>query len=531
MPASPSSTCSRVLGGPYCTQILGDHGADVLKVEPPQGDETRAWGPPFRDGASAYFAGVNRNKRGLVLDLKTAGGREALLGLLAGADVLVENFKPGTMEALGPRRPDGERFPRLVHCRISGFGADGPLGGLPGYDAAVQALTGLMSDQRCRRRRAGAARRAGGRHGERPQRGDRHPARAGRAKRERPRPVRRHHAVRLRAVDPPPARGELARRRRAAGPVGQRASQYRALRDVADRRAASCSSRSATTASSRNSARCSAADLAADARFATNPARVANRVALATRSWRCLPAHEAEPLAARLMAGGVPAAPVLDVAQALGHPHTAHRAMIVDGALPSIASPVKLEPDAGDLPPAAAVTTVTLRPAVAADIPALEALIAASARALGQGYYTDAETEAAIAHVFGVNSALVADGSYLVAEVGGDLAGCGGWSARRTLFGGDRFAARQDDRLDPRTDAARVRAFFVAPAFARRGVAAAILTACEGAARAAGFTRAELMATLPGVPFYAAHGYARGADAVHDCGGIRAFVAMAKSLG
>ncbi len=172
-----------------------------------------------------------------------------------------------------------------------------------------------------------------------------------------------------------------------------------------------------------------------------------------------------------------------------------------------------------------------LRRATAADVPELEALIAASARALGRGYYTDAETEAAIAHVFGVDSALVADGSYFVATVDGALAGCGGWSARRTLFGGDQFAARQDDQLDPATDAARIRAFFVAPAFARRGVGAAILGACEDAARAAGFGTAALMATLPGVPFYTAHGYRGGAATVHDCGGIGVtFVPMDKAL-
>ena len=177
------------------------------------------------------------------------------------------------------------------------------------------------------------------------------------------------------------------------------------------------------------------------------------------------------------------------------------------------------------------MSPVTLRPAVAADVPALEALIAASARALGQGFYTPAETEAAIAHVFGVDSALVADSSYLVAELGGDLAGCGGWSARRTLFGGDRFAAREDDALDPAIDAARIRAFFVAPAFARRGVGTAILGGCEAAAARAGFTRAELMATLPGVPFYTAHGYRIGAETIHDCGGIPVrFHAMTKSL-
>lgn len=137
---------SRILGGPYCGQILGDHGADVLKVEPPQGDDTRTWGPPFKDGVASYYHGLNRNKLGMRLDLSQPQGREVLMGLLAGADVLIENFKTGTMERWGLGYDTlAQRFPRLVHCRVSGFGADGPLGGLAGYDAAVQAMTGLMS--------------------------------------------------------------------------------------------------------------------------------------------------------------------------------------------------------------------------------------------------------------------------------------------------------------------------------------------------------------------------------------------------
>ncbi len=143
---------TRVLGGPYCTMILSDHGADVIKVEPPQGDETRDWGPPFHshpqgDRDASYFLGVNRNKRSIALDIGKPAGREVLLRLLGDADVLVENFKPGAMERWGL---DYERdlvpmLPRLIHCRVSGFGADGPLGGLPGYDAILQAMTGLMS--------------------------------------------------------------------------------------------------------------------------------------------------------------------------------------------------------------------------------------------------------------------------------------------------------------------------------------------------------------------------------------------------
>jgi crotonobetainyl-CoA:carnitine CoA-transferase CaiB-like acyl-CoA transferase len=139
---------SRVLGGPYCGQMLADHGAEVIKVEPPQGDETRTWGPPFdKEGISAYFAGINRNKRTIAFDLSKPEGREVLLKLLAEADVLIDNFKTGTMEKWGIGYADtlAKKFPRLVHARVSGFGEDGPLGGFPGYDAMVQASAGLVS--------------------------------------------------------------------------------------------------------------------------------------------------------------------------------------------------------------------------------------------------------------------------------------------------------------------------------------------------------------------------------------------------
>jgi len=138
---------SRVVAGPFCTQMLADHGAEVLKIEPPQGDETRKLGPPFVDGTAAYFTGLNRNKLGLSLDLSKPEGRDALLRLLRDADVLIENFLPGTMEkwGLGYDAVLAARFPRLVYCRITGFGATGPLGNLPGYDAVLQAMCGLMS--------------------------------------------------------------------------------------------------------------------------------------------------------------------------------------------------------------------------------------------------------------------------------------------------------------------------------------------------------------------------------------------------
>ena len=138
---------SRVLAGPLCGQMLADHGADVVKVEPPGGDETRGWGPPFvREDHSAYFDGLNRNKRNISIDLRSEEGQSLLARMLAEADVVIENFKAGTLEAWG--FGDAElavRFPRLVHCRITGYGVDGPLGGAPGYDAVLQALSGLMS--------------------------------------------------------------------------------------------------------------------------------------------------------------------------------------------------------------------------------------------------------------------------------------------------------------------------------------------------------------------------------------------------
>ncbi|MGA0572673.1 CaiB/BaiF CoA transferase family protein [Variovorax sp. VNK109] len=139
---------TRVLAGPLCTQILADQGADVIKIEPPAGDETRRLGPPFDgSGSAAYFSALNRGKRALSLDLSKAEAQEVLHRLLADADVLVENFVPGTMErwGLGYEQVLAARYPRLVYCSISGFGNDGPLGGLPGYDAVLQALCGVMS--------------------------------------------------------------------------------------------------------------------------------------------------------------------------------------------------------------------------------------------------------------------------------------------------------------------------------------------------------------------------------------------------
>jgi crotonobetainyl-CoA:carnitine CoA-transferase CaiB-like acyl-CoA transferase len=143
---------STVLAGPYCTMVLADLGADVIKVEPPEGDATRGWGPPWvgdpADGSrtAAYYLAVNRNKRSIRLDLRRAEGREVLRRLLADADVLVENFRPGALARLGfddaaLRAIDED----LIHCSISGYGPDGPAAGRPGYDFVIQATGGLMS--------------------------------------------------------------------------------------------------------------------------------------------------------------------------------------------------------------------------------------------------------------------------------------------------------------------------------------------------------------------------------------------------
>ena len=152
---------------------------------------------------------------------------------------------------------------------------------------------------------------------------------------------------------------------------------------------------------------------------------------------------------------------------------------------------------------------ITIRLATPTDIPALEPLIVASVRGLQTRDYTAVEIEGALASVFGVDTQLIADGTYFVAQATEErvIAGCGGWSKRRTLFGADHWTHREDELLDPATDAAKIRAFFVHPDWARRGVGTAILDACEAAAIAAGFTRLEMGATLTGVPFYAARGY------------------------
>jgi len=143
---------SRVLAGPLCSMILADHGADVIKVEPPQGDDTRRWGPPFARGAqgeagdASYYIGLNRNKQAMVLDLARPEGREVLYKLLEGADVLIENYKHGDLDRYGLGYKDLSVLnPRLIYCSVTGFGQTGPYAERPGYDFMIQGMGGMMS--------------------------------------------------------------------------------------------------------------------------------------------------------------------------------------------------------------------------------------------------------------------------------------------------------------------------------------------------------------------------------------------------
>src|SRR5690625_1532048 len=137
---------SRVLAGPYCTMILGDLGAEVIKVESPKGDDTRHWGPPFQQNVSAYYLCTNRNKKSITIDLKTKDGLNQIKSLLKEADVIIHNFKTGTMERFGLDYATASSLnERIIYCSITGFGETGPYKELPGYDFIIQAMSGLMS--------------------------------------------------------------------------------------------------------------------------------------------------------------------------------------------------------------------------------------------------------------------------------------------------------------------------------------------------------------------------------------------------
>ena len=336
---------TRVLGGPYCTQILGDHGAEIIKIEPPQGDETRDWGPPFEDGVSSYYAGINRNKRGVALDLSRGEGREVLLRLLEGADVLVENFRIGTLEkwGIGYCEVLKERFPRLIHCRVSGFGADGPLGGLPGYDAAVQACAGIISingSPACGPVRVGTPIVDLG---------------AGliavnailMAALERERSgsgqfvevtlydsaislLHPHAANWFMSGKPPKLIGDSHSN---VSPYDQFAT-------------ATCHVFLAVGNDRQFHILCAELgkpELAGEARFASNADRLTNRAALNAELGALLAPLDGEALCDRLLAAGVPSGPVRDVPSVLEHEHTRHRDMVVEmGGYRGTGIPAKL---------------------------------------------------------------------------------------------------------------------------------------------------------------------------------------------
>ena len=382
---------TRVLGGPYCTQILGDHGADVIKVEPPGGDETRGWGPPFKEETASYFIGVNRNKRGIVLDLARAEGREVLLKLIEHADVLVENFKTGTMErwGLGYEETLAKRFPRLVHCRVSGFGADGPLGGRPGYDAVVQAMTGLMS--------------INGEPGRPPLRmgapivdlGTGLYAAVGilMALAERARSGRGQfvevalYDSGLALLHPYAANYFLSGKTpRSTGNAHPNIAPY----DVFSTRTQAIF---LAVGNDRQFARVAASigrpELAQDARFRTNKERSANRAALNAELGAAFAELDGTAFAERLLAEGVPCGPVRDVPGALDHPHTHHRQMVLErDGYRGTGTPVKLSRTPGGLgltPPALGEGSRAVLEEAGYDSLAIERLIAEGIVPLPEG--------------------------------------------------------------------------------------------------------------------------------------------------
>ena len=336
---------TRVLGGPYCTMILADHGAEVIKVEPPQGDETRDWGPPFQDGDASYFLGVNRNKKAISLDLARPEGRAVLLRLLEGADILVENFKPGTMEKwrLGHEADLAPQFPGLIHCRVSGFGAEGPLGGLPGYDAVVQAMVGLMSINGS------------------PETG---PLRMGTpvvdlatglystiailmALHERQRSGRGQyldmtlHDCGMALLHPQAANYFLPGRR--PGPPGNAHPNICPYDKFAT---ATCEIFICIGNDSqfrRFAALIEHPGLAADPRFLTNGTRLENRPALTALLAQAFAPLDGHALTMRMLEAGLPAGPVLGVDEAMTAPHTAARGMVAEiGDFRALDTPIKL---------------------------------------------------------------------------------------------------------------------------------------------------------------------------------------------
>ncbi len=336
---------SRVLAGPLCTQILADHGADVIKVEPPGGDDTRGWGPPFDGDTAAYFLAANRGKRSVVIDLTTEAGVAQLHGLLAGADVLVENMPPGRLArwGVGEDAEIAARYPRLVHCHISGYGTAGPLAGRAGYDAALQAMTGLMSVN-------GAA---GG-----------PPVRIGvpvvdmatganaalgilMALTERARSGR-GQKVEVALFDSGLAlmHPQLGNYLRSGTPPRRLGNAHPNIAPYDSFPTATVDVFLAVGNDEQFRRLCDCLDapaLAQDPAFASNAGRSDDRDRLADALAGLLAGRDGVALAEELAARGVPCAPVLDLPQTLAHPHTVARQMVVHAeGQPGCASPIRL---------------------------------------------------------------------------------------------------------------------------------------------------------------------------------------------
>jgi crotonobetainyl-CoA:carnitine CoA-transferase CaiB-like acyl-CoA transferase len=336
---------TRVLGGPYCTMILSDHGAEVIKIEPPQGDEVRDWGPPFHDGDASYFIGINRNKRSLALDIGKPEGKAVLLRLLEGADVLIENFKPGAMEkwGLGYAADLAPRFPGLIHCRISGFGADGPLGGLPGYDAILQAMTGLMSvngDANTGPMRLGTAVVDMGT-------GLYSAIGILMALQERTRSgVGQYLDMTLydcgMALLHPQAANYFLNGKRPTGTGNPHPNLV--PYDKFPTRTCEIFIASGNNGQFRKMCEIiGRPDMADDPRFASNAERNVNRDALREQLAAAFVEQDGNELALKLIRGGVPAGPVLPVDEATAAPHTAHREMVTElGWYRGLGTPIKL---------------------------------------------------------------------------------------------------------------------------------------------------------------------------------------------
>ena len=336
---------TRVLAGPLCTQLLADHGADVLKIESAAGDDTRRLGPPEADGSAPYFHALNRNKRAAVLDLSSGNDRARLLELAAEADILVENFLPGTMQRwrLDYETDFAPLNPRLIYCSISGFGGNGPLGRLPGYDAVAQAACGLMSvngDESTGALRVGipVVDISSGLYAaigillalnER--------TRSGRGQRVESTLFDSALSLLL------PHAADWLMQGREHGVTGNRHPGIAPYEKFRARDSDVFIGVLNDRQFGRLCERVGRPELGRDPRFATNAGRLANRADLAELLNAQLRDVEAEPFCAGLMNDGIPASVVRTIAQALEHPHAAIRGAVLSvGSWRAVSTPVKL---------------------------------------------------------------------------------------------------------------------------------------------------------------------------------------------